>query len=68
VTCGDEPDPRIKEKVDIKNNLTLIFRSDANNDKYRGVNLTIMEIDATAATVSDSIYSLIMYIIHTVLL
>jgi len=57
VTCGDQSDPRIKLGVNLANELTLIFRSDANNQKNRGVYLVISEIDATEATVSDSVYT-----------
>jgi len=66
VTCGDLSDPRIELGVDVAEALTLIFRSDANNQQNRGVNLTIFEINATAATVSDSVYSLITCIVHIV--
>jgi len=68
VTCGNQSDPRIRLGVDVAEALTLIFRSDANNQQNRGVNLTVLEINATAATVSDSVYSLITCIVHTVLL
>ena len=53
MSCGDEPDPRIRLGVDIPQALTLIFRSDGNGQQNRGVNLTIIEINSTAADVSD---------------
>lgn len=54
VTCGNRPDPRLDKNVDIANELTFVFRSDSNNPHYRGVNLTIIEMNATAANVSDN--------------
>ena len=68
MTCGNQSDPRIRLGVDVAEALTLIFRSDANDQQNRGVNLTVLEINATAATVSDSVYSLTTCIVHTVLL
>jgi len=68
VTCGDQSDPRIELGVDLANELTLIFRSDANNQQNRGVNLIISEISTTAAMVSDNVYSLIICIVHILLL
>jgi len=54
VTCGNQSDPRIRLGVGVPDELTLIFRSDAENQN-RGVYLTVMEIDAT---VSNSVYTL----------
>ena len=56
VTCGDQSDPRITLGVDIAQALTLIFRSDDNGQQNRGVDLTIIEINATAANVSDHVH------------
>ena len=53
VTCGNQPDPRIRLNSVVGDELTFIFRSNENNQQHRGVNLIIIEIDATAATVSD---------------
>jgi len=55
VTCGNQSDPRIRLSVEVADELTLIFRSDAQNQN-RGVYLIVLEIDAT---VSNSVYSLI---------
>ena len=55
VTCGNQSDPRIRLGVDIAQALTLIFRSDSNGQQNRGVNLTIIEINSTAANVSKDI-------------
>ena len=52
VTCGNQSDPRIRLGVDVAQSLTLIFRSDSNGQKNKGVNLTIIEINSTAANVS----------------
>ena len=56
MTCGDVSDPRIRLGVDIAQGLTLIFRTDDSAQQNRGVNLTILEINATAANVRDLIY------------
>ena len=53
VTCGNQSDPRIRLRSDVVDALTFVFRSDGNNQQHRGVSLTIIEIDATAANVSD---------------
>ena len=50
ITCGNKTDPRLQLGVDIADALTLIFMSDGSMQK-RGVNLTVFEINATAATV-----------------
>ena len=42
--------------MDIAQALTLIFRSDGNVEQNRGVNITIIEINSTAANVSDYNY------------
>jgi len=55
VTCGNQSDPRIRLGVSLADELTLIFRSD-NENQYKGVRLIIEEIDTT---VSNSVYSLI---------
>ena len=59
VTCGNVSDPRIRLGVDVAEALTLIFRSDDNTQQNRGVNLTVLEINATAANVSGNTYSLL---------
>jgi len=51
VTCGNETDPRIQLEIDIADALTLVFMSDSSG-QGRGVNLTVFEINGTAATVS----------------
>ena len=56
VTCGNISDPRIRLGVDVAQALTLIFRSDSSVAQNRGVNLTIIEINTTAANVSDYIH------------
>ena len=43
VTCGNIPDPRIQFELDIATTLTLVFRSDSQNE-FEGVNLYILEI------------------------
>lgn len=50
VTCGNETDPRLQLGIDIADALTLVFMSDGSKQR-RGVNLTVFEINATAATV-----------------
>ena len=52
LTCGNQSDPRIQLGVKIADELTFIFRSDSNDQQNKGVNLTILEINATAANVS----------------
>ena len=56
VTCGDQSDPRVRLGVDIAEALTFVFRSDGNSQEHRGVNITIIEINATAANVSNDAY------------
>ena len=56
VTCGDQSDPRVRLGVDIAEALTFVFRSDGNSQEHRGVNVTIIEINATAANVSNDAY------------
>ena len=51
VTCGNQSDPRIQLGVDVADALTLVFMSDGSKQK-RGVNITVFEINGTAATVS----------------
>ena len=59
-TCGDQSDPRIRLNVDIADALTFVFKSDGNNpQQYRGVNITIIEINSTAANVSDNVHFLL---------
>ena len=55
VTCGNVSDPRIRLRIEIAQALTLIFRTDDSAQQNRGVNLTILEINATAANVRDFI-------------
>ena len=43
VTCGNITDPRIQFGVDVATKLTLVFKSDSQNE-FGGVNLHIMEI------------------------
>ena len=43
VTCGKIPDPRIQFEVDVATTVTLMFKSDAQNE-FGGVNLYILEI------------------------
>ena len=50
MTCGNETDPRIQLEVDVADALTLVFMSDSSGEG-RGVNLTVFEINGTAATV-----------------
>ena len=50
VTCGNETDPRLQLGVDVADALTLVFMSDGSKQK-RGVNITVFEINGTAATV-----------------
>ena len=52
VTCGNETDPRVQLAVDIADALTLVFMSDGSKQK-RGVNITVFEINGTAATVRN---------------
>lgn len=61
VTCGNVTDPRLQLGVDVADALTLVFMSDG-TDQRRGVNITVFEINATAATVS-SVYFTIMIIV-----
>lgn len=61
VTCGNVTDPRLQLGVDVADALTLVFMSDS-TDQRRGVNITVFEINATAATVS-SVYFTIMIIV-----
>ena len=64
-TCGNQADPRIRLGVDIAQALTFVFKSDGNNpQRYRGVNVTIIEINATAANVSDNVYLMAAHNIH----
>jgi len=50
VTCGNQTDPRLQLGVDIADALTLVFMSDGKKQR-RGVNITMFEINGTAATV-----------------
>ena len=59
VTCGNQSDPRIRLRSDVVDALTFIFRSDSNNQQHRGVELRIIEINATAANVSNNVYYLL---------
>ena len=43
MTCGNITDPRIQFGVDVATTLTLVFKSDSQNE-FGGVNLRIMEI------------------------
>ena len=52
VTCGNETDPRVQLGVDVADALTLVFMSDGSKQK-RGVNITVFEINGTAATVRN---------------
>ena len=61
VTCGNQSDPRIRLGVEVAQALTLIFRSDGSNRQNRGVNLTVIEINTTAADVSEYV----LYIMYT---
>ena len=51
MTCGNQSDPRIQLGVDVADALTLAFMSDGSQQR-RGVNITVFEINGTAATVS----------------
>lgn len=64
VTCGDQADPRIRLGVDVAQALTFIFRSDGNNPLFTGVNITMIEINATAADVSDNVHLVVTCNIH----
>ena len=57
VTCGNKTDPRVQLGVDIADALTLVFMSDGSKQK-RGINITVFEINGTAATVRN-IFSLL---------
>ena len=43
VTCGNIPDPRIQFEVDVATKVTLVFKSDPQNE-YGGVKLYVLEI------------------------
>ena len=43
VTCGNIPDPRIQFEVDVATTITLVFKSDEQNE-FQGLNLYILEI------------------------
>ena len=44
VTCGNITDPRIQFEVDVASALTIVFKSNGNNE-FQGVVLYILEID-----------------------
>ena len=44
VTCGSVTDPRIQFEVDVASALTLVFKSNGENE-FQGVALYILEID-----------------------
>lgn len=61
VTCGNETDPRLQLGVDVADALTLVFMSDGSKQK-RGVNITVFEINGTAATVRKNMRLIIEYL------
>ena len=64
VTCGNVTDPRMQLGVDVASALTLVFMSD-DSEQRRGVNLTVFEINATAATVSSVYFAVMIAILAT---
>ena len=68
VTCGNVTDPRLQLGVDVADALTLVFMSDG-TDQRRGVNITVFEINATAATVSSGYFTIMIIVLsfHSVI-
>jgi len=48
VTCGNITDPRIQFEVDVASELTLVFKSDGENE-LEGVNLFILEFNPSVS-------------------
>ena len=70
MTCGDITDPRIQFAVDVASKLTLVFKSDEQNE-FNGVNLSILEYMPPVRTpymVNQICHNLcIKYIIQTIM-